>query len=295
MWSHLVVVSQIWVQCLQCLSIIGHCHIRVGSELEPELGGSLYAALVVSLSEIEQSHDSYAMSGIFGYKVPDDGIGLFTVQKSNFRIFFLCEGLFSRGVPFLSGKKISSKLNEFFSKLEKMITGEHCELAHESEQDDFWFNLILSAGLVENVIFDELEIIFPLRSVKMDVIKKNGELLLQRLESSELGSLGYGWGDIDQLVSKKVQGIFSNPQFSFLIFESLFHQINEFVPDFKPNTIILSYQTGDLREDVALVAFISFRKNELNIRYCLPMKKGFETEGCHTVQSYLRSLFFDPL
>ena len=60
------------------MAIIGPRHLRVGSELEPELGGSLYTALVISLAEIEKSHQ-YAMSGIYGYRIPHEGIGLFTV------------------------------------------------------------------------------------------------------------------------------------------------------------------------------------------------------------------------
>ncbi|UCE14346.1 MAG: hypothetical protein JSV04_04010 [Candidatus Heimdallarchaeota archaeon] len=293
----MVVVSQIWVQCLQCMAIIGHCHIRVGSELEPELGGSLYTALVIALSEIEQSpvHEQYAMSGVYGYRVPDEGIGLFTVQRGHFRVFFLCEGLYSRGIPFLSGKKISKRLKNFFDQLERTITQDHCYLAHESEEDEyFWFNLIFSAGLGENIPLEELETIFPLRLVKIKVIKTDDKPITQSLESSELGTLGYGWGDIDQLVEQKVQGIFNKPQFSFFIYESLFHQIVEFVPDFKPNTIILSYHTGDLQEDVGLIAMITFRENELNIRYCLPILLGLELEGSHKVQNYLRSMFLEP-
>lgn len=68
----------------------------------------------------------------------------------------------------------------------------------------------------------------------------------------------------------------------------------EYVPDFVPNTIILSYYTGDLQEDVSLIALITFRNNELNIRYCLPMLHGLEIEGSYKVQNYLRSLFLVP-
>ncbi len=130
----MVVVSQIWVQCTRCISIIGHVHLRVGSELEPELGGSLYTALVVALSEMEQSEPTrqqYAVSGVYGYRIPDnEGIGLFTVQSANFRIFFLCEGLYGRGIPFLSGMKIGKKLRKLFFRLEEIITQDHCYQLH---------------------------------------------------------------------------------------------------------------------------------------------------------------------
>ena len=81
-----MVVSQIWVQHLHCMQIIGHCYLRGGSELEPELGGLLYTALVVTLAEIEQEFQ-YKMSGVYGYRIPEiEGIGLFTIQNDYFRI-----------------------------------------------------------------------------------------------------------------------------------------------------------------------------------------------------------------
>ncbi|MFX0050464.1 MAG: hypothetical protein ACFFAJ_00535 [Candidatus Hodarchaeota archaeon] len=52
----MVVVSQIWIQHLNCMQIIGHTHLRIGSEIEPELGGTLYTALLTALSQIEPPH-----------------------------------------------------------------------------------------------------------------------------------------------------------------------------------------------------------------------------------------------
>lgn len=43
-----VIVSQIWIQHLHCTQIIGHCHLRAGSEIDPFLGGSLFTAMVVT-------------------------------------------------------------------------------------------------------------------------------------------------------------------------------------------------------------------------------------------------------
>ena len=48
----MVVVNQIWIQHLPCMHIIGHCHLRVGTELEPELGGALYTAIALALADM---------------------------------------------------------------------------------------------------------------------------------------------------------------------------------------------------------------------------------------------------
>ncbi len=305
----MVVVSQIWVQCIRCTSIIGHVHLRVGSELEPELGGSLYTALVLALSEIEQSDrlpQQYAVSGVYGYRIPDnEGLGLFTVQSGNFRIFFLCEGLYGQGIPYLSGVRIGKKLRNLFSRLEEVIDKEHCEFLHPFEDlGSFWFDMIFSAGFGENIPLEEIENVLPLQFIRIQAIREiDNKIRVKSIESAEVGSLGYGWQSIDDLLNSKIQVIYTKPENSFLIFEALFHQISEFVSDlqFIPNTIILSYQTGDLQESVSLIAFLSLHKEaanggteELRIRYCLPVL-GFELEGVKTVHSYLRSLFLDPL
>ncbi len=306
----MVVVSQIWVQCIRCTSIIGHVHLRVGSELEPELGGSLYTALVLALSEIEESDKllhQYAISGVYGYRIPNnEGIGLFTVQRKNFRIFFLCEGLYGRGIPYLAGQKIGKKLRTLFSRLEELIDLDHCLLMHPfQEQESFWFDLIFSTGFGENIPLEEIEIVYPLQFLRLNA--KHGDdnkVIIEGIESVELGSLGYGWQFVDDLLTAKIQAVFKKPELSFLIFQSLFHQISEFVSEltFIPNTIILSYQASDVHENVSLIAFLSMHDKgtkegfeELRIRYCLPMAQGLELEGNKTVHSYLRTLFLDPM
>ena len=260
------------------------------------MGGSLYTALVISLAEIEKSHQ-YAMAGIYGYRIPDnEGMGLFTVQKDNFRIFFLCEGLIGKGLPFLSWK-IISKLEQLFNRLEEIISTDHCILGHHIDNyESFWSDLIYSMGF-GNVPLDELEMVYPLQFLRLSAKHRteSKELTIDSLETIELGSLGFGWDNIDQIIARKIQGIFNKPQYSFLIYEALFHQISEFISDFRPNTIILSYQTGDWQESIALVAFLSLANDELKIRYCLPLTDDLAIEGSQTVHSYLRSLFLDPL
>lgn len=264
----MVGVSQIWVQCTRCTSIIGHVHLWVGSELEPELGGSLYTALVVALSEMEQSgslRQQYTVSGVYGYRIPNnEGIGLFTVQSANFRIFFLCEGLYGRGIPFLSGMKIGKKLRKLFFRLEEIITQDHCYQLHPfDELGSFWFDLIFSAGFGENIPLEEIEKVLPLQFIRIHAKTKEDNMVeIESIESAELGSLGYGWQTIDELLNSKIQAIFGKPDYSFLIFKALFNQISEFVTDleFIPNTIILSYQTGNLQENVSLIAFLSLHE-----------------------------------
>lgn len=292
----MVVVSQIWIQCLRCMQIIGHVHLRVGSEVEPELGGALYTALVVSLAQVEKM-DQYTMSAVYGYNIRDnEGIGLFTVQKGYYRIFFLCEGIYGRGIPYLEGKKIHTKLQHLFNSLEELITEPSCELLHSSEDDpqSFWLNLIYSMNLGEAIPLEEFETIFPLQFVCITEKQIDSNTIqIEHLESVRLGSLGYGWSEIDQLLANKIQGIFNNPQYSFLIYKALFHQISEFVPEFTPNSIILAYQKGGLQESIALIAFLSLVEHQLIIHFCLPVAPGLAFEGSQSVQSYLRSILLD--
>ncbi|UCE14177.1 MAG: hypothetical protein JSV04_03120, partial [Candidatus Heimdallarchaeota archaeon] len=260
-------------------------------------GGSLYTVLVLALSDIEQEFQ-YKMSGVYGYRIPEvEGIGLFTIQNDQFRIFFLCEGLYGRGIPYLAGKKISQKVAKLFDQLEILIPFDSCHQVHQAEEGSFWFDLMCSLGFGGNIHIKEMETIYPLRFVRIKVDRlDNNDVNVVRLESAELGSLGFGWVEKIQMVSSKIEGIYGKPQSSFLVYEALFKQIKEFIPDFEPNSIIITYQKTVLLEPQnALVAFLSLESNELTIRYCLPLPEGFFIEGAHTSLSYLRSLFFDPL
>ncbi len=142
----MVVLSQIWVQHLHCTQIIGHCHLRTGSEIDPFLGGNLFTALVNTLADVEQEF-KYTLSGFNGYRIPEiEGIGLFTVSNRRFRIFFLCEGFFHRGIPYLAGKEISRKIEKLFDQLEKKIPTDNCPLVHRLEDSYYWFDLMCSIG-----------------------------------------------------------------------------------------------------------------------------------------------------
>ncbi len=294
----MVVVSQIWIQHLHCTQIIGHCHLRAGSMVEPELAGSLYTAMVVALAEVENEF-LYTMSGFYGYRIPDiEGIGLFTVSNKKFRIFFLCEGLYKKGIPYLAGKKISSHINSLFKKLEEKVPHDTCKLAHKLEKGSYWFDLMCAAGFGGEINIDTIQTIYPLRSVSIhtcqdDKTSSEEKISVLRIESSELGSLGYGWKDRDEMVATKIEGIFMKPQRSFVVYRTLFQQIKEFVPGFEPNTIVLTYQQRAVLDMyTALVGFLSLKENMLDIRYCIPVPVGLGIAGYQTPQ-YLRSLIFE--
>jgi len=282
------------------MQIIGHCHLRLGSELEPYLGGTLYTALVTALAEIEPPPYEYIMSGVYGFRIPDnDGVGFFTIQNKNFRVFFLCEGLFGQGIPFLAGTKISNSIRQLFDWLEAEISTVDCQLAHVTTLDDSsWFELITSLEFGRNIPIEQYEEIYPLRYIQINISRPTpNSVEIKDLETSELlAPLSIGWGGIDRVIASKIQGIFSKPHFSFLIYEALFNQISEFVSDFQPNTIILTYSRGDLLENqVSIVSFLSIAENSLTIRYCLPIVEGLEIEGTRKVHSYLRSIYLNPL
>jgi hypothetical protein len=286
------------------MQIIGHCHLRVGSELEPALGGTLYTALVTALAEIEPpSSSEYIMSGVYGFRIPDnEGIGFFTIQNKNFRIFFLCEGLFGRGIPYLAGTLISRRIRELFTWLETEISESDCQIAHVSDKDDsFWFDAIVSLGFGRNIPIEQYERIYPLRYIEISAARTDKQVIVNNLETSEIAPPpSFGFDHIGDVIATKIQGIFSKPHFSFLVYEALFHQISEFVIDFQPNTIILTYsslnQKGDLLENTsAIVSFLSITPNNLTIRYCLPMDRDLELEESQTVHAFLRSIFLTTL
>jgi len=238
------------------------------------------------------------MSGVYGYRIPEiEGFGLFTIQNDHFRIFFLVEGLWGHGVPYLAGKYISKNVDKLFKHLDKLIPKDTCQNVHQIEEGSFWFDLMCALGFGGHISIKEMERVYPLRYVRIKVNRQLAdEVDVVRLESAELGTLGYGWQDKLQMVVSKIEGIYGRPESSFLIYEALFKQIKEFVPHFDPNTIILTYQkTVLLDPHSALVAFLSLTSDELTIRYCLPVPEGITIEGDQSTLSYLKSLFFDPL
>ncbi|MHA1993990.1 MAG: hypothetical protein ACW97Z_05580 [Candidatus Hodarchaeales archaeon] len=291
----MVVISQIWVQHLNCTQIIGHCHLRTGSELDPFLGGSMFTALVATLADIEHEF-KYTMSGFYGYRIPEiEGIGLFTVSNKNFRIFFLCEGLYRKGIPYLAGKELSQQINRLFSHLQDKSYADSCTYAHRLEEGSYWFDLMCSVGFGGEISVGLIDEIYPLRSVTIHTKShlQTSNTKIFRLESSLLGSLGYGWKDRDDMIASKIEGIFREPERSYHFYEAIFKQVREFIPNFEPNTVILTYQPSSGSESQsALVAFLSVKGDSLDIRYCIPIVKSSGMHGTPT-NLYLQSLFLD--
>ncbi len=274
------------------MHIIGHCHLRGGFELEPELGGALYTALALALSEVEKA-PHYTMSGVFGHAIPElEGMGIFTVQSGNYRIFFLCEGLYGHGIPYLSGKEMGKKINNLFQLLEEDDSQDSCVMTHKSKGGSYWFDLICISGLGEYIQIEEITSIFPLQTVSFQfkqTTEEDHDII--RMESSRLHDLGYGWKEKYNTIVKKIEALFLNPKYSFLIYKALFDQFNEFNPDFQPNLLVLTYQQGDLQAiENAIIAILSLESNKLTIEYCLPITTGESLEGSHSVNIFLRSL-----
>ncbi len=292
----MVVISQIWIQHLHCTQIIGHCHLRTGSALEPELAGGLYSAMVIALADVEQEYQ-FTMSGVYGFKIPDiEGIGLFTVSNKYYRVFFLCEGLYKKGIPYLAGKKITKQINHLFDQLQERSDPSSCELIHQLEEGSYWFDLMCSTGFAGEIQLETIEEVFPLYSVAIHTKSHlPSENAIFRLESYILGSLGYGWKEQDDMVATKVEGIFREPQRSFEVYTTLFKQIREFSPQFEPNTIVLTYHPA-LRPQTTnfLIAFLSLKDDTLNIRYCIPSSAGLGIKGTPT-GVFLKSLYLETL
>jgi hypothetical protein len=260
------------------------------------LGGSFYTALVIALAEVEKSHQC-TMSGFYGYKLPElEGIGLFTIQNNHFRLFFLCEGLLGNCIPYLGGKTIVDKLKNVFNNLEHVFPEDSCSLIHKKEQSSFWFDLMYSAGFGINIPVQEVKTLYPLRIARMTTGPASHNMInITKLESEELGTLGQSWSDSTLRVDKKIQRIFSEPELSFLIYKALFHQITEFVPSLKPGAILLTYQGSSLQENIELVSIISYKNEELNIRYYIPVGEGVEIDGSQSIKSCLHSLIIEDI
>ena len=293
----MVVISQIWVQHLQCTQIIGHCHLRAGSAVEPDLAANLHSVMIIVLADVEQEFQ-YTMSGVYSYKIPDlEGIGLFTVADKYYRIFFLCEGLYKKGIPYLAGKKISKQLDHLFAQLRKKTDSVSCKLTHRLESGSYWFDLLCSSGFGGEIEVDKISEIFPIYSVAIHMKShlKSEHHNIFRLESSILGSLGYGFKDRDEMVETKIAGIFREPQRSFDVYNTLFRQVREISPTFEPNTLILTYHpTNSPRTANALVAILSLNEQTLNIRYCIPVIPGFGMDGI-TTDAFLKTLYLESL
>ena len=290
----MVLISQIWIQHRYCGQIIGHCHFRVGTEIEPELGGVLFSALTMTLESIESTQHC-CIAGAYGFQLPNiEGNGLFTTQNENFRIYFLCEGLYNGGIPSLANRQFIQKIKDLYNELNQLGLQNTCKDGHKIQGDPFWFDLISSIGLGGNLYLDEIKKAYPLRLIRMNLAQSDGEgsRYISNLEIIKLGSLGPGWKGIDELISQKIDGIFLNPIHSFNVFCDFFRQFQDLRSDFEPNAVILAYNHEFLNQ-IALLAFLTIDNAVLNMRFCLPISSGLVLENESTISSSLQSYFLN--
>jgi hypothetical protein len=151
-----------------------------------------------------------------------------------------------------------------------------------------------SIGLKGYITLDEINKVYPIRLIRMNMAQKeeNNPKYLKNLEVINLGSLGHGWKHIENLISAKIDGIFANPTYSYSVYKTLFQQFKEFIPKFSPQTVIVTYDLATQNE-VALLAFLSLNKDNLNMKFCLPVSSEFKLEGDQTILSSLQSSFLN--
>jgi len=299
----MVLISQVWVQHLHCTQIIGYAYLRVGSDVDPDLACPLYYALVTALAELQKDEgpaDYSQLSGVYGYRLHKQGLGLLAVQNENFRIILLCEGLLGKGIPCLIGNELTG-IQALLDHLDTIITTEECNQGHMSEERDesFWFNLLVKFGLGKLEIEGLITKIYPLRFNKFQFTPGAGEedkLFIKTLESAQQ-SLGHGFKGLDDLITEKVLLIHNRPQEIFQLYQSLFHQIGEFTKETPPNTLILTYYKGDIGDysDISsiLIVLLGITPDELTLQFGVPLP-DLELEGSKDVHELLMQLIPMP-
>ncbi|MHA2173345.1 MAG: hypothetical protein ACXABI_00825 [Candidatus Hodarchaeales archaeon] len=246
----------------------------------------------MTLESIESTQQC-SIAGAYGFQLPDiKGIGLFTTQNENFRIYFLFKGLYTCGIPFLANKQFIQKIEELYLQLEQLSIQQTCQDGHKIEGELFWYNLISSIGLGGHIFLDEIENAYPLRLIRINLTLNDGKgsRNIKKLENIKLGSLGLGWKEIDELISQKIKGILINPEYSFEVFNNFFLQFKELRSDFEPNAVILAYNNEFLNQ-IMLLAVLTNCNRELSIRFCLPISSGLSLDDGCTISSSLQSLF----
>ncbi len=288
----MVLISQVWIQHRYCGQIIGHCNFRVGTELEPELGGALFSALTLTMESIERTQQC-RIAGAYGFQMPNiEGIGFFTIENKDFRIYFLCEGLYNGSIPSLENKQFIQRTKDLYDELKQLEIQNTCRNAHKIIGEHYWFDLISSIGLGGHLYLDEIKKVYMLRLIRMKLaqIDGKGSRKIKNLENVKLGSLGPGWKDIDELISQKIEGILINPEYSYDVFSDFFRQFRDLRRDFKPNTVVLVYNNEFLNQ-IALLAILTNYNRELKVRFCLPISAGLVLEEESTISSSLQSYF----
>ena len=292
--STLVLVSQVWIQHLPCTQIIGYSYLRVGSDIDPDLALPLYTALVTAMTELqkeEEAGDNFILSGVYGYSLHKEGLGLYSIQSEKVRVVMLCEGYTGQGIPYLSGDALT-KVTKLLDHLNVVITEEGCRSAHSGEfrDESFWFNLVISCGLGQQ-IHDSITKVYPLRDIRMEFSPgRDNEFYIRTLEDTQQ-SLGPGWAELDAMITKKIQLIYQRPYENFQVYRSLFQQISEFKPDSLPNSLLLTFDKGNLSDiSSTLAIFLSISEDELKLQFGLPLVPSLYLEGSRDVYSAFQGM-----
>jgi hypothetical protein len=247
---------------------------------------------MLTVENIEKTQKC-CIAGVYGFQLPDiEGIGVFTTQNKDFRIYFLCEGLYHGYIPDLANKEFTRKIRNLYNQLDQLSSQETYHEGHKIKAEHFWYNLLSSIGLGGHIYLNEIKRVYPLRLLRINLSEdhKSGHEIVRNLENITLGSLGLGWIEIDEWITQKIEGILINPKYSFDVFNGFFQHFRNLRNDFEPHTIILAYKNESLNQ-IVLLALLTYYKRELSIRFCHPINSASSIEGSIDISSPLQSYF----
>lgn len=294
----MVVISQIWIQHIPCTCFIGYSHLRIGSAKDPSLASALYTTLSSALESTKSSEDKYSVTSIYAFGKQTEGFGLFSVQSNEYRLICLCEGVFQKGIPNL--KQSFDVFKALLDNLAKKIPSYDCEQGHLdfSRDENFWFDLIVSSGIAKQFNFEEFEFIYPMKSLEINYTPTTNieDVVIESLEKSSFGALGYGWQHTDDIIERRIQNVYLDTKFNILIFDALFKQFEELTDDFKPQNLVMVFDNWNKESDDSmntLTAFITRSNSKMKIVYSLPFVHDIEMQGMHSVKNYLRTFHLE--
>jgi len=292
----MVLISQIWIQHLPCTQIIGHCYLRLGTELDPDLASALYIAIITALNttQSEKNEANLILSGVYGFDSKQrDGLGIISVQSQKFRVLLLCEGFLGYGIPYLE-TYVLKKIRKLFDLLGEAISDDSCMGAHFHHliDESFWYDLVIASGLggqlqIDDVITD----VYPLRLIHLEVRQEEDEIFLSSIGDIKQASLGYGWQHLDNVIEKTIQAIFDDPHLHFRLYEALFLQLGEFQRDFSPDSLLLTFQKNNSTgQQLELVIFLSLSSTHFKLQFCFPLAPIISLDGSQKVYSSLQQI-----
>jgi hypothetical protein len=284
-----------WIQHLPCTQIIGHCYLRLGSELDPDLASALYLAILTALNTTQNTENevNLVLSSVYGFDSKQgDGLGIFTVQSKKFRVLLLCEGFLGHGIPSLE-TSILKKVRKLFTLLDAAVPDDSCQGAHIHLIDEsFWYDLVVASGLGGQLqIPDVITDVYPLRLVHLEVSQEENEILLSSMGDRKQASLGHGWQHLDQIIEMTIHNIYDDPHLHFRLYEALFLQMSEFQKEFSPNSLLLTFQQNNSdAQQLELVIFLSLSATQFKLQFCFPLAPNISLEGSQKVYSSFQQI-----